>query len=331
MNFVTGLDVPEADLMAAAESPGVDTGTAVMLALASTVVLIALHLLARRIRSLPLVPEQVTASFAGGLAVAYVFLHLLPEIARGNEELRELFGETGGPSALLELGIFIVALTGFLVFYALERLAERSREHATVAAGRPVEHARGGPWGRSDGESGDGSPHSASVPEPGTGNKGVFWVHLASFAVYNALIAYTLPLNYRTNVPFAVLFTVAMGLHFVLSDRGLEEHYGKSFDRWPPRLLLAAALVVGWVLASLFAPTRSVTVSLLTAFLAGSILLNVFKEEIPSTRRSSLRWFTIGLVTYSLLLLGVTLLEGEGEEAAGDAAAAAVPSASGAS
>jgi zinc transporter ZupT len=124
--------------------------------------------------------------------------------------------------------------------------------------------------------------------------------------VYNGIIACTLPLNWRTSIPFAVLFTVAMGLHFVLSDRGLEEHYGKRFDRWSPRLLLASALAVGWALAALFAPTSSVFVSLLTAFLAGSILLNVFKEEIPSTRKSHFGWFVVGVTSYSLLLGLVT-------------------------
>jgi hypothetical protein len=285
-----------------------DTTAAVILALVSTVVLAALHLLAPRIRGLPFVPEQATASFAGGLAVSYVFLHLLPEIARGNEELRELFQEQGGPSPLLELGIFVVALVGFLIFYALERLAERSQAKAPDTGRRGHTPAR-----------------SEAVPEEGTGNPHVFWIHLSSFAVYNALITYTLPLNYRVSIPFAVLFTVAMGLHFVLSDRGLEEHYGKQFDRMLPRLLLTGALVLGWVLASLFAPTRSVTVSLLTAFLAGSILLNVFKEEIPSTRRSSLTWFTVGLVTYAVLLFGVTALEGG--EGGGEGGAEAVASA----
>ncbi len=156
-------------------------------------------------------------------------------------------------------------------------------------SGRSVERSAEEDGTHSDGRMVGGSPDSGSRPEPGTGHQRVFWLHLGSFLVYNALITYTLPLNYRTNVPFAVLFTVAMGLHFVLSDRGLEEHYGKQFDRWPPRLLLAGALLLGWLLATLLAPTSSVTVSLLTAFLAGSILLNVFKEEIPSTRRSSLR------------------------------------------
>lgn len=52
--------------------------------LVAALALAALHLAAPRIRRLPLVPERATGSFAGGLAVAYVFLHLLPEIAEGN-------------------------------------------------------------------------------------------------------------------------------------------------------------------------------------------------------------------------------------------------------
>jgi hypothetical protein len=130
--------------------------------------------------------------------------------------------------------------------------------------------------------------------------------------IYNAIITYTLPSTYRTGVLYAVLFTVAMALHFVLSDRGLEEHYGALFDRWPPRLLLAGALVTGWVLAVVFAPTRSVTVSVLTAFLAGGVLMKVFKDEVPETRRTSLRWFTAGLAVYAALLAGVTALEAQG-------------------
>jgi hypothetical protein len=100
-----------------------------------------------------------------------------------------------------------------------------------------------------------------------------------------------------------------MGLHFILSDRGLEENYGALFDRWKPRLFLTGALLAGWVLSVLFAPTRSITVGVLTAFLAGSVMLNVFKEEIPSARRSSLPWFLTGLAAYAALLAGVTAIE----------------------
>jgi len=61
------------------------TGQSVLGALLIAGLLAGLHLAAPRIRKLPLIPESATGSFAGGLAVAYVFLHLLPEIAEGNE------------------------------------------------------------------------------------------------------------------------------------------------------------------------------------------------------------------------------------------------------
>ncbi len=240
-------------------------------ALVISLLLAALHLAAPRIRRLPLVPEDVTGSFAGGLAVAYVFLHLLPELAEGNEAIGEALRDVIEPTPLLDLGIFLVALAGFAAFYGLERLARW----------------RAGP--------------GAGGREPA----GVYWLHLGSFMVYNGLITYTMALRLRTGVAFALLFAVAMALHFVLTDRSLEEHYPRRFPR-SGRALLALALLAGWVLDALFAPTSTVVVALLTALLGGSVLLNVFKEELPSTGRSSYRWFLTGLALYAALLALVT-------------------------
>ena len=248
-------------------------------ALLLAAVLAGLHLAAPHIRRLPLVPERATASFAGGLAVAYVFLHLLPEIAEGNEAVGEALDDVVETTPLVDLGIFVVALAGFAAFYGLQRLAdERGPAASRVPDGRPV-----------------------TVEEPA----GVYWLHLGSFMVYNALITYTMALRLRTGVAFAVLFTVAMGLHFVLTDRSLEEHYPRRFPR-SGRLLLAGALLAGWLLDAVLAPTSTLLVALLTAGLGGSILLNVFKEELPATRRSSYRWFLTGLVLYAGLLAVVT-------------------------
>ncbi len=130
-------------------------------------------------------------------------------------------------------------------------------------------------------------------------------LHLGAFLVYNALITYTMALRLRTGVLFALLFTLAMGLHFVLTDRSLEEHHPTRF-RTRGRWALATALIAGWAASALFAPTSTLTVALLTALLAGAILLNVFKDELPAGRRSSFPWFLTGLVVYSALLALVT-------------------------
>lgn len=244
-------------------------------ALALAVVLAVLHLAAPRIRGLPFVPERATGSFAGGLAVSYVFLHLLPEIAEGNEAVGELLSDVVRPTPLTDLGIFVVALAGFAAFYGLERLADRDVR-------------RGG------------------RAEPGAE---VYRLHLGSFLVYNVLITYTMALRVRTGVLFALLFTLAMGLHFVLTDRGLATRYPRRFAR-SGRTALAAALLAGWALSALLAPTSTVLVAVLTALLGGSILLNVFKEELPSASRSSFGWFLAGLTLYAGLLAAVTATGG---------------------
>ncbi|GAA2173745.1 hypothetical protein GCM10009784_09310 [Arthrobacter parietis] len=246
------------------------TFTAALIAsLVIALVLAALHLAAPRIRKLPLVPESVTGSFAGGLAVAYVFLHLLPEIAEGNEAIGELLEDTIEVTPLFDLGIFVVALTGFTVFYGLDRLATSRRTSKR--------------------------PDSA----------GVYWLHLGAFAFYNALITYTMALRVETGYLFAILFAIAMGLHFVLTDRHLEENYPHRFAA-SGRVVLAGALLLGWLLSALFAPTSTVVVAILTALLGGSVLLNVFKEELPSNRGSSFPWFLAGMVIYSVLLALIT-------------------------
>ena len=266
-------------------------GQSVLGALAISLLLAVLHLAAPRIRKLPFIPERATGSFAGGLAVAYVFLHLLPEIAEGNDAIGAALRDAVRPTPLLDLGIFLVALAGFTAFYGLERLADRTG-HTPHSAGSPAAPA---------------AAPAAVLDQPPAGQPpaGVYRLHLGSFLVYNALITYTMALRLRTGVLFALLFTVAMGLHFVLTDRGLEEHYPQRFGtagRWA----LAAALLVGWALAAVLAPSSAVLVALLTALLGGSILLNVFKEEVPSGSRSSFGWFLTGLVLYAGLLALVT-------------------------
>ena len=277
-------------------------------ALLLAVVLAALHLLAPRIRKLPFVPETATGSFAGGLAVAYVFLHLLPELTEGNQAIGEALGDVVEPTPLLDLAIFAVALAGFTLFYGLERLADAHgdapKPHAQRQSPRQAApHARNpAPTGAADSSS---AAAAAAMRGQPTTNAGVYALHLGSFLVYNALITYTMALRLRTGIDFALLFIVAMGLHFVLTDRGLEEHYPRRFNL-RGRLALAAALLVGWVISAVSAPSSTIVVALLTALLGGSVLLNVFKEEIPSDRSSSFSWFLVGLTLYAVLLALVT-------------------------
>lgn len=170
----------------------------------ATAALAAVHALVPVVRRrLGSVREGVVAAIGGGVASAYVFLHLLSEIARGNEEVAELLGETANPIVLAEVLLFLVAFAGFVLLYGLDHAAARADRESGVCA-----------------------------------------VHIGVFAVYNALITYALPTRFEVGPASAVLFTVAMAVHFVLSDRGLAEHHGERFRR-VGRPLVVASLVVG--------------------------------------------------------------------------------------
>ena len=242
--------------------------TALVAAGAATAVLALIHLLLPTVRQrVSAAGEGIMASVGGGVAAAYVFLHLLPELARGNEEVAEVLGDPVEATAAAELLLFVVAFGGFVLLYGLDHAAERRASEA-----------------------------------------GVFWVHLGTYAAYNAVITYALPTRFAGDVALAVLFVIAMGLHLLLSDRALSKHYRERF-RSVGRPVLIAALVVGFLLAWLFAPTRTSVVSGMLALLGGFVLYNVFRDELPGRDRLRFPAFALSAAGYAVVLFVVAIAE----------------------
>ena len=55
-----------------------------------------------------------------------MFLYLLPRLAEGNEAVAAVLGERVQVTPLRDLAVFLVALVGFFLSYALEWLTRRS-------------------------------------------------------------------------------------------------------------------------------------------------------------------------------------------------------------
>jgi zinc transporter ZupT len=239
--------------------------------LAAAFALAAVHLFAVRLTVPGGVPRSGWLSFGGGISVAYVFLHLLPEVEAGGEAVSDWLA-----LAFLEHHVYLVALAGFVAFYGLERLAKRS------GSGRSSDE---------DGEDGEDDGEGS--------NGGVFWIHVGSFTAYNFLVGYTL--HHRSDLASLVLFTVALALHFVVNDSGLREHYSSRYhDRG--RWLVSAAVVAGTAVAFVY-PLGEALFATVLAFLAGGIVLNVVKEELPEERESRFSAFAGGAATYTVVLL----------------------------
>lgn len=239
------------------------------LTLLAALALAILHVFAGTLRFLNTTPRSIWLSAAGGISVAYVFLHLLPELAEHQEVIRQ---SASGLLGFIEHHAYLAAFLGLTIFYGLERAAKASRRQDARAEDqdRPV--------------------------------SGIFWLHIASFAVYNFLIGYLLVNNQQTSRNLAFFF-IAMALHFLVNDFGLQAHYKQRYaskGRW----LLAAAILAGWATA-VAVEVPELVISSLVAFIAGGVILNVLKEELPEERQSRFGAFLLGGGIYAALLLAL--------------------------
>lgn len=228
------------------------------------------HLFAGALRFLDGTPRSRWLSLAGGVSVAYVFVHLLPELAASQETIVEALG---GRLATLENHIYLVSLIGLAVFYGLERAATVSRARNRAAGAKDATDGR------------------------------TFWLSIGSFGLYNVVVGYLLLHRIERGIDNLVLFAVAMALHFVVNDYGLREHHRERYGRIG-RWLLAAAVLLGWALG-LVAAIPEVAIAVLLAFLAGGVVLNVLKEELPEERASRFWAFATGAAAYTALLLAL--------------------------
>ncbi|HTF85523.1 MAG TPA: hypothetical protein VL987_13150 [Cellvibrio sp.] len=234
------------------------------------IIFVIIHLFAGLLLDQPAIPRSKWLSFAGGVAVSYVFMHIFPELAAAQTTINE----SEPIFAWMEHHAYLVSLVGLIIFYGLERLVKSSRRDATRAFQTPSETQA---------------------------SRGVFWLHIGSFIIYNALIGYLLVHREEQEAWAMSFFAVAMGLHFVVNDFALRQDHKNTYHdlgRW----LLTAAIVLGWVMG-LMVKLPEPLIAVIFAFVAGGVVLNVLKEELPEENKSSFIAFGCGASSYAVLML----------------------------
>ena len=237
-----------------------------LLALVAAVALAAVHILGGRLRLLDAVPRSGWLSAFGGVSVAYVFVHLLPELAEGQKAI----DDEGGLLTFLEDHVYLMGLLGLAVFYGVESHCMRSRRLRREAGG-----------------------------EDRTGGD-AFGLSIASFAVHNAIVGYLLMRDELDEPSALALYAFALGVHFVINDVALREHHRDAYRR-VGRWVIAGAVLLGWAIgAATTVPERAI--ALVLAFIGGGVVLNVLKEELPGERQARPLPFAAGAGLYALLL-----------------------------
>ena len=227
-----------------------------------------IHFFSKSVRFANVVPRTKFLSFSAGVSVAYVFVRLLPEL---NHYQEVLINELNNSSwRYLEHHIYVIALAGLVLFYSLERLVKLSKNN----------------------------PH---FKQSENASSGIFWLHIGSFFIYNAIIGYLLVQEEFNNVLGMLFYFIALGVHFLTNDWSLRKEHQHTYDQYG-RVLLTVAILLGWLIGAL-TELNELLLSILQAFIAGGVILNVMKEELPQEQESSISSFLIGSFGYSLLLI----------------------------
>ncbi|NES19025.1 MAG: hypothetical protein F6K41_08865 [Symploca sp. SIO3E6] len=227
-----------------------------------------IHAFVSKLNVFAFIPEHRWLSFAGGVSIGYVFLEVLPELSHAQEELEH----SAIPlMAYLENHVYLLALLGLIIFYGLDIWVLTSRRQNLIAN---LTTSQG---------------------------SAVFWIHITAFALLNGIVGYLLQDLGEHSLFQCILFFVAVALHLFIMDEGLREHHKTPYDK-KGRWILTAAIIVGAIAGQVF-HLNEAAISIIWSFLAGSLILNILKRELPDEQKSCFWSFVGGTLLYTGLLL----------------------------
>lgn len=208
-------------------------------------------------------------SLGAGIATAYVFVHLLPELSRVQEIFTKTTADKGLPFP--QSRVYTSALAGFILMYGLEHLVS---------------------WARKPREGEAAGEESRNL---------VSWVHMGGFFFYCALVSYTMVRESERGSLFLIFYLVAMSLHFLGADHALRWEYGRWYDsrgKW----VLAGGVLAGWFIASR-SPLSIEVLATLMGFVGGGVVMNSLIAELPREKEGRFWPFCGGAAGYAVLLL----------------------------
>ncbi|NET59434.1 MAG: hypothetical protein F6K47_25815 [Symploca sp. SIO2E6] len=229
-----------------------------------------IHAFVSKLNVSALIPEHKWLSFAGGVSIGYVFLEVFPELGHAQEELEH----SAIPMvAYLENHVYLLALLGMVIFYGLDIWALTSRRL------------------------------NPTIDNTASQGSAFFWIHITAFAVLNGIIGYLLQNLGEHSLLQCILFFVAVALHLFIIDQGLREHHKTPYDQ-QGRWILTGAIIVGAIVGQAF-HLQEAAISIIWSFLAGSLILNILKRELPDEQKSCFWSFVGGASLYTGLLLSI--------------------------
>jgi hypothetical protein len=204
----------------------------------------ASFLLARLSRGLTSRIKRRWEALSAGVAVAYVFINVLPEL----EEHGAVISQSGFET-LLNAGkrVYLWALAGFITFARLN-----------------------GP--------------RATLPGISQSNRvRSYWTAMARFAPYMLLMGYLLVSREAASEAALFVYVFAMSLHIFMLDIETAEQFGRLYEQ-KGRAILASCVLVGWILGVIGALPSGLTSRLFAFFLGGVMIISAHEVSTKGGR-----------------------------------------------
>lgn len=209
-------------------------------------------------------------SFSTGASVAYVFIHVFPEISLLQQQL------SGVPShhysgQFFNQPLYQTALAGICLPYLLDTL-ELNYIESDKKYHRHV-------------------------------HQGIFGIRKLLYLLYNLMLAYMIMHRHTESALSMKIIVIILSMHFIVINANFKEIYPELFKttiRW----FAVLGLIFGGIIGKVMVMPDSI-VAYLFALIGGIITYAALKQELPKTHHRAPLHFLAGVVSVTLMILSV--------------------------
>ena len=128
-----------------------------------------------------------------------------------------------------------------------------------------------------------------------------FQLSVFAYSFFNFLVGYAVVDPNNPEVRPLLLFTFAIGLHYFINDYHLNKRYGDDYRR-VGKWVLILSLFIGWLVGCFFT-LEPTSIAIVSAFIAGGVLMNTTRHELASENPKNFGYFFAFSLLYSFVLL----------------------------